>query len=134
MGRPRKKLTDSYKLSDGALPPNEVKEANESVSETPKKKYRNLAEIMGEDLDVDKTPDYKDYCLKLESMNKAELFEHSLKHNLLPHDNRAKMIDRLQKIWLKNNSKYRDVQYVNEVQMDTDKRKELKDILSPTRI
>lgn len=125
----RKSKLKGYKATDGALAPEDIKQ-----EEVQKKKPRNLAEILGADIDQDNTPDYKNYCDLINSMNLADLYEHSIKVGLMPVDNRNKLIDRLQKQWLKDHARYKDVQIKEDVKMTREKEKELKDILSRARI
>lgn len=130
----RKSKLKGYKVTDGALSPEDAKKDILTVEQTvEKKKHRTLAEVMGEEINEKNTADFDVYRQKITSMNVADLEVECLRVNLLPNESRSKMITRLESQWKKNNSKYRNVEVREEAKVSEQKRKELLDILSVTK-
>jgi len=98
------------------------------------KKYRSLAEIMGDDMsDPKNIEDFDAYRSALASMNTADLERECIRVGMLPRETRGKMIELLERVWKKTHSKYRNVHIVSQPEIEESNRKKLKDILSESR-
>lgn len=98
------------------------------------KKYTSLAEILGEeDGRVGNPQSFEDYKKKLREMNTADIQEHCVEMGLLPDYDRQKMIERLEKEWRKNFSKYRNVYQVEEPVLDKNDKASIIRILSRSK-
>lgn len=136
MSRPKgsKNKVKSLKVNDGQLLTETKKEQVNEIIEQPRPKYRNLAEIMGEDINPVNAGDFEKFRMMLASMNTADIETLCPKYGLIPVDSRAKMIERLEREFKKRNRPTFDFQSTQKSEIKDKKlEKEVLDILSLSR-